>query len=227
MAFSGTVQKCKSCDKVVHFAEMMSTDGLPFHKTCFRCSQCNTRLTVSNSSNLNGTLYCKPHFQRLLKESGGLASKFHTASKPNGLTRAPSKVSTFFAGTQEKCSVCNKTVYPLEKITVEGLFFHKQCFKCAHGGCKVTPSSYAALDGIVYCKPHFSQLFKEKGSYSHLTKTTSKKINDAMLENLNALPKEESTTSTNEATISSEPTMETTTTTETTPTAELTTEPDQ
>ncbi|KAG9136928.1 hypothetical protein Leryth_027263, partial [Lithospermum erythrorhizon] len=155
MAFSGTVQKCKSCDKVVHFAEMMSTDGLPFHKTCFRCSQCNTRLTVSNSSNLNGTLYCKPHFQRLLKESGGLASKFHT---------------------------------------VEGLFFHKQCFKCAHGGCKVTPSSYAALDGIVYCKPHFSQLFKEKGSYSHLTKTTSKKINDAMLENLNALPKEESTT---------------------------------
>ena len=27
-----------------------------------------------------------------------------------------SKVSSMFAGTQEKCVACNKTVYPLEKV---------------------------------------------------------------------------------------------------------------
>lgn len=53
---------------------------------------------------------------------------------------------------------------------MEGDFYHKSCFKCAHGGCLVTPSSYAALDGTVYCKIHFAQLFKEKGSYSNITK---------------------------------------------------------
>lgn len=53
---------------------------------------------------------------------------------------------------------------------MEGDFYHKNCFKCAHGGCIITPSSYAALDGTVYCKIHFAQLFKEKGSYSNITK---------------------------------------------------------
>ncbi|PIN13973.1 hypothetical protein CDL12_13399 [Handroanthus impetiginosus] len=60
---------------------------------------------------------------------------------------------------------------------MEGEFYHKSCFRCAHGGCFLTTSSYAALDGILHCKPHFAQLFKEKGSYSHLTKTTSLKKN--------------------------------------------------
>ncbi|MBA0589006.1 hypothetical protein Gorai_017781, partial [Gossypium raimondii] len=40
MAFSGTTEKCRSCDKTVHFIEMVSVDGVPYHKTCFRCSHC-------------------------------------------------------------------------------------------------------------------------------------------------------------------------------------------
>lgn len=32
-------------------------------------------------------------------------------------SRAPSKVSEMFCGTQDKCHACNKTVYPLEKVT--------------------------------------------------------------------------------------------------------------
>ncbi|KAL0297718.1 UNVERIFIED_CONTAM: LIM domain-containing protein PLIM2b, partial [Sesamum radiatum] len=90
-----------------------------------------------------------------------------------------SKVSSFFSGTQDKCAVCAKTVYPLEKVTMEGEFYHKSCFKCAHGGCLLTTSSYAALDGILYCKPHFAQLFKEKGSYNHLTTTANSRKNSA------------------------------------------------
>ncbi|KAG0484355.1 hypothetical protein HPP92_008434 [Vanilla planifolia] len=58
---------------------------------------------------------------------------------------------------------------------MEGESYHKTCFKCSHGGCTLTPSSYAALDGILYCKHHFAQLFKEKGSYNHLIKTASMK----------------------------------------------------
>lgn len=56
---------------------------------------------------------------------------------------------------------------------MEGQAYHKSCFKCSHGGCPITPSNYAALEGILYCKHHFSQLFKEKGSYSHLIKSAS------------------------------------------------------
>lgn len=62
-----------------------------------------------------------------------------------------------------------------KQVTVEGEFYHKSCFRCAHAGCFLTTSNYAALDGILYCKPHFSQLFKQKGCYNHLTKTASLK----------------------------------------------------
>ncbi|KAK4794408.1 hypothetical protein SAY86_012402 [Trapa natans] len=169
----GTTEKCKACEKTVYFAEMVSADGVPFHKTCFRCSQCNGLLTNSNYSHLDGALYCKPHFEQTLKERG--FTNKPNADRANALTRAPSKLSHLFSGTQDKCSVCQKTAYPLEKLTVEGLSYHKSCFRCSHGGCFLTPSSYAALDGIVYCKPHFAQLFKEKGSYTNLNKTSSMK----------------------------------------------------
>lgn len=179
MAFSGTLQKCKACDKVVHFVESLSADGIIYHKNCFRCSHCNGLLAMSNYSSMEGVLYCKPHFEQLFKETGTYAKKHQSTGKPpNELTRAPSKLSAFFSGTQEKCSSCKKTVYPLEKLTVEGEFYHKSCFRCTHGGCFLTPSSYAALDGFLYCKPHFSQLFKQKGSYNYLSKTASMKKNE-------------------------------------------------
>ncbi|XP_061373752.1 LIM domain-containing protein WLIM2b-like [Gastrolobium bilobum] len=176
MSFSGTQQKCKACDKTVHIIEQLSADGVNYHKNCFKCSHCNGQLAMSNYSSMEGVLYCKPHFEQLYKEAGTFNKKMQSCKTPF-LSRAPSKLSAFFSGTQEKCTSCKKTVYPLEKLTVEGEFYHKSCFRCTHGGCFLTPSSYAALDGFLYCKPHFSQLFKEKGSYSYLSKTASLKKN--------------------------------------------------
>ncbi|RAL44389.1 hypothetical protein DM860_011666 [Cuscuta australis] len=158
MAFNnGTQQKCKACDKTVYIAEMLS-----------------------NYSSMDGVLYCKPHFEQTLKEKGVTVrsqSCYFIEKKSYILmqARTPSKLSSVFSGTQEKCATCNKTVYPLEKVTVDGYYFHQNCFKCSHGGCKLTTSSYAALDGLLYCKPHFSQLFKEKGSYNNLNRSTSGK----------------------------------------------------
>jgi hypothetical protein len=60
-------------------------------------------------------------------------------------------------------------------MTLEGESYHKNCFKCSHGGCILTTSSYAALNGILYCKIHFSPLLKEKGSYNHLIQTAQAK----------------------------------------------------
>ncbi|KAF7828295.1 LIM domain-containing protein WLIM2b-like [Senna tora] len=163
MAFSGTLQKCKACDKTVHFIDTLSADGVVYHKTCFKCSHCHGLLVISNYSSMDGVLYCKPHFEQLFKETGTFTKKLQTSGKPqNEQNKAPSKVSAMFCGTQDKCSSCKKTVYPLEKLSVEGEFYHKTCFRCCHGGCFLTMSTYAALDGQFYCKHHFAQLFKEK-----------------------------------------------------------------
>uniref|UniRef100_A0A1S3XCE5 LIM domain-containing protein PLIM2b-like n=1 Tax=Nicotiana tabacum TaxID=4097 RepID=A0A1S3XCE5_TOBAC len=116
MAFSGSQQKCIACEKTVYIAEMISTNGVVYHNTCFRCNHCNGKLALSNYSTLDGVLYCKPHFEQILKEKGGASLKHSTSlGKQNELNRSPSKVSALFSGTQDKCAACKKTVYPLEK----------------------------------------------------------------------------------------------------------------
>ncbi|KAK4382109.1 LIM domain-containing protein PLIM2a [Sesamum angolense] len=179
-SFTGTLDKCKACDKTVYFVDLLSADGATFHKSCFKCSHCKGTLVMSNYSSMDGVLYCKPHFEQLFKESGNFSKNFQTGAKPereNSLTRTPSKLSALFSGTLDKCPACNKTVYPLEKVTMEGESFHRSCFKCAHGGCPLTHSSYASLDGILYCKHHFQQLFMEKGNYQHVLKAANNKKN--------------------------------------------------
>ena len=46
MSFTGTLDKCKACDKTVHVVDMLSLEGLPYHKTCFKCSHCKGNLVV-------------------------------------------------------------------------------------------------------------------------------------------------------------------------------------
>ncbi|OWM88224.1 LIM domain-containing protein PLIM2c-like [Punica granatum] len=178
MAFTGTLDKCKACDKTVYVVDLLTLEGVPYHKSCFRCSHCNGMLVMSNYSSMDGVLYCKTHFEQLFKESGDFSKNFHTAKsseRQNDLSRAPNKLSSLFSGTQDKCAACQKTVYPLEKVTMEGDCYHKTCFKCAHGGCPLTHSSYAALNGVLYCKHHFAQLFMEKGDYNHVLKAAHRR----------------------------------------------------
>ncbi|KAH9624349.1 hypothetical protein KSS87_020680 [Heliosperma pusillum] len=185
MSFTGTQQKCKACDKTVYLMDELSADGVVYHKSCFKCYHCKTRLQLHSFSSMEGVLYCKPHFEQLFKETGNFNKNFHSPTKPAEnspgskpeLTRSSSKTARMFSGTQEKCLTCSKTVYPIEKVTVENQFYHKSCFKCVHGGCSITPSNYAALNGVLYCKHHFSQLFREKGSYAHIMKSASMRRN--------------------------------------------------
>ncbi|XP_022759543.1 LIM domain-containing protein PLIM2b isoform X5 [Durio zibethinus] len=177
MSFTGTLDKCKACDKTVHVVDMLSLEGVPYHKTCFKCTHCKGNLVMSTYSSMDGVLYCKPHFEQLFKESGNFSKNFQ-AGKTH-LSRTPSKLSSLFCGTQDKCAACEKIVYPLEKVNMEGECFHKSCFRCAHGGCPLTHSSYAALDGVLYCKHHFAQLFMEKGNYDHVLEAASHKRNNS------------------------------------------------
>lgn len=78
-------------------------------------------------------------------------------------------------GASEKCELCGKTVYLVEKLTADNKVFHKSCFKCLE--CKKTLSAgtYASLQGKIYCKVHFKQLFKLKGNYDEGFGTTQHK----------------------------------------------------
>ena len=176
MSFTGTLDKCAACDKTVYVVDLLTLENVPYHKNCFKCSHCKGCLTMSTYSSMDGILYCKTHFEQLFKESGNFSKNFAKSSdKQNELNRTPSKLSSMFSGTLDKCATCSKTVYPLEKVTLEGECYHKNCFRCAHAGCPLTHSNYAALDGVLYCRVHFAQLFMEKGNYSHVLQSAHKR----------------------------------------------------
>ncbi|PRP88078.1 hypothetical protein PROFUN_04169 [Planoprotostelium fungivorum] len=67
---------------------------------------------------------------------------------------------------KEHCITCGKTVYVSEKLSADGKVFHKSCFRCTHCNNILKLGSYASMDGVFYCKPHFKQLFASKGNYS-------------------------------------------------------------
>jgi recombinational DNA repair protein (RecF pathway) len=69
---------------------------------------------------------------------------------------------------KNKCGVCDKTAYLNESVTMEGIYYHPACMKCSECGNRVSPTTCAMYQGIMFCKPHFKQLFKLRGKYDDL-----------------------------------------------------------
>jgi len=77
--------------------------------------------------------------------------------------------------TGNVCPVCTRTVYKMEETRVDGEYYHKWCFKCKECSKTLSSGGYAKVHGTIYCKPHFSQLFKEKGNYDEAFGHTQRK----------------------------------------------------
>jgi len=67
---------------------------------------------------------------------------------------------------KEVCNVCEKTVYPTEQLKADDKIYHKACFRCEYCQGTLKLGSFASMDGRLFCKPHFKQLFNSKGNYS-------------------------------------------------------------
>ncbi|XP_039401853.1 F-actin-monooxygenase MICAL3 isoform X3 [Mauremys reevesii] len=60
-------------------------------------------------------------------------------------------------GGSDVCYFCRKRVYVMERLSAEGKFFHRSCFKCEYCATTLRLSCYAydTEDGKFYCKPHY------------------------------------------------------------------------
>uniref|UniRef100_A0AAY4DCJ7 F-actin monooxygenase n=1 Tax=Denticeps clupeoides TaxID=299321 RepID=A0AAY4DCJ7_9TELE len=62
-------------------------------------------------------------------------------------------------GGSDICSFCQKRVYVMERLSAEGHFFHRECFRCSICRCTLRLGGHAfdSEQGKFYCKMHFSQ----------------------------------------------------------------------
>ncbi|XP_045466986.1 uncharacterized protein LOC123675614 isoform X15 [Harmonia axyridis] len=73
---SNIMEFCEGCEKRVYPLEKISVHGQLFHKSCFKCKECNTILRMDSYTYNQGRLYCTPHFKRLFITKGNYDSAF-------------------------------------------------------------------------------------------------------------------------------------------------------
>uniref|UniRef100_A0A671XKH4 F-actin monooxygenase n=1 Tax=Sparus aurata TaxID=8175 RepID=A0A671XKH4_SPAAU len=75
-----------------------------------------------------------------------------------GLTQGGS-VRRAFPPSGDKCHSCERRVYMVERVCTEGLYFHRECFRCSTCGSTLRQGAHAfdSEEGKLYCKLHFDQ----------------------------------------------------------------------
>uniref|UniRef100_A0A9J8CX71 F-actin monooxygenase n=1 Tax=Cyprinus carpio carpio TaxID=630221 RepID=A0A9J8CX71_CYPCA len=92
-----------------------------------------------------------------------LAILYETDHRPNNpLTLSLTSMRKEFPrglGGSDTCHFCKKRVYIMERLSAEGYFFHRECFRCNICGCTLRLGGHAfdSNQGTFYCKLHFSQ----------------------------------------------------------------------
>uniref|UniRef100_A0A672UWC4 F-actin monooxygenase n=1 Tax=Strigops habroptila TaxID=2489341 RepID=A0A672UWC4_STRHB len=89
-----------------------------------------------------------------------LLAKFEE-NAPNTIFRRQASLRKEFpqsVGGSDICYFCKKRVYVMERLSAEGHFFHRECFKCEICSTTLRLGIYAfdVEEGKFYCKPHFT-----------------------------------------------------------------------
>ncbi|KAK3564866.1 hypothetical protein QTP86_030805 [Hemibagrus guttatus] len=90
-----------------------------------------------------------------------LAILYETDHRPNNpYTLSLVNLRKEFApgmGGSDTCHFCKKRVYVMERLSAEGYFFHRECFRCDVCSATLRLGGHVFDQGIFYCKLHFSQ----------------------------------------------------------------------
>uniref|UniRef100_A0A8C2W306 F-actin monooxygenase n=1 Tax=Chinchilla lanigera TaxID=34839 RepID=A0A8C2W306_CHILA len=89
-----------------------------------------------------------------------LLAKFEESTRNPSVLRQESITRKTFplnVGGSDTCYFCKKRVYVMERLSAEGHFFHRECFRCSICATTLRLATYAfdCEEGKFYCKPHF------------------------------------------------------------------------
>lgn len=61
---------CRNCEKIVYPLELVIMATQSFHRSCFKCVDCNSVLRMNNASLLGERWFCKTHYLSRFREKG-------------------------------------------------------------------------------------------------------------------------------------------------------------
>ncbi|XP_068859736.1 F-actin-monooxygenase MICAL3 isoform X14 [Aphelocoma coerulescens] len=109
------------------------------------------------SSNLRRQQPVLPYQERVHSQPSSRREQGRLAPIPQWKQGSLKKEFPQNVGGSDVCYFCRKRVYVMERLSAEGKFFHRSCFKCEYCATTLRLSSYAydIEDGKFYCKPHY------------------------------------------------------------------------
>ncbi|XP_038010615.1 F-actin-monooxygenase MICAL3 isoform X26 [Motacilla alba alba] len=109
------------------------------------------------SSNLRRQPPVLPYQERVHSQPSSRREQGRLAPIPQWKQGSLKKEFPQNLGGSDVCYFCRKRVYVMERLSAEGKFFHRSCFKCEYCATTLRLSSYAydIEDGKFYCKPHY------------------------------------------------------------------------
>ncbi|XP_071974968.1 F-actin-monooxygenase MICAL2 isoform X6 [Engystomops pustulosus] len=167
------------------------------HRLCFPDP---AQMTVGNVSSRIGAvaevlvnLYMSDHKSKtrspeLSSLEGAVTELFDDSSSSPTSPSSSSSVSPLHKGSLRKefppniggsntCYFCKKRVYVVERLSAEGHFFHRECFKCSFCSSVLRLGNYVfnVEEGKFYCQPHFMHSFSNS---KHRKRRTDSKTQD-------------------------------------------------
>lgn len=70
------METCIVCTKKVYPTERVAADTTIYHKSCFRCEQCNGVLKLGSYASMEGRTFCKPCFKKNFFTKGNYSEGF-------------------------------------------------------------------------------------------------------------------------------------------------------
>uniref|UniRef100_A0A3B3ZT06 F-actin monooxygenase n=1 Tax=Periophthalmus magnuspinnatus TaxID=409849 RepID=A0A3B3ZT06_9GOBI len=89
-------------------------------------------LDLFRSKNLNRSAILddtEPKENKVRSMASQLLAKFE--NKPNSTIRRQGGIRRTIPQTADRCRSCDRRVYLVERVSAEGLFFHRECFRCS------------------------------------------------------------------------------------------------
>jgi cysteine and glycine-rich protein len=169
---------CACCQQSAYAAESVDVDQRRYHRGCFKCATCNVKLSMANFILVDGGVYCrthgvsktvhvKPHVDAranfiasYVRETSGVGEdarasvglEREASASPQSASPNARKMNTIAMLTRSACARCGKAAYPIESVDVDGVTWHKACFKCKSCACTLTMSTFVTSNGELYCR---------------------------------------------------------------------------
>ncbi|XP_061138575.1 F-actin-monooxygenase mical2b isoform X2 [Syngnathus typhle] len=103
-------------------------------------------------------------------------------------------------GGSDVCHFCLKRVYVMERLSAEGYFFHRECFRCDVCNCtlRLGGHTFNSYEAKFYCKMHYSQyqssthFRKRKDNHNHVTALVLDKERNPLTSDIQTQPPDRS-----------------------------------